>query len=462
MPVEILDDGRKRIRAPLSDDDVQQLEAGDVVLVSGVIYAARDAAHKLARLDTNFSPWDPRGISRMKGSKPTRAACVALIAAVALGTQIGCSSMKSAAKTAVGGAEGADPATTVYQLPNGMRVLMREDHFAPVAALQVWVGAGGADENEIEAGVAHVHEHMLFKGTSNRGVGEIAAEIESSGGRINAWTSWNETVYHIVVASRYADTGLEVLADAVRNSSFDPKELDKELGVVLEEWKRGEDSPSRRVFESLFDTAFTVHPYRRPVIGTKESIEGLTRERVLSFFGRFYAPNNMTLVIVGDIDTEHMKAVVDKAFGDFAAHEIPRPARPAEPQQTALRFQTDRMDVRESQLALGFHVPGATHPDAPLLDMLSFVMGGGESSRLYKKLVAQSELATSIGAFAYTPPDPGLCDPAARRTHRSDGGVTVAQRVAKRTGQRRQRRIDRKSSWHLPPIGQQLGAGADR
>src|SRR5512139_3422285 len=101
-----------------------------------------------------------------------RAACVALLAAVALGAQIGCSSMKSAAETAL---TSADPATTLYQLPNGMRVLIREDRFAPVAALQVWVGAGGADEHDVEAGVAHVHEHMLFKGTSNRGVGEIAA-----------------------------------------------------------------------------------------------------------------------------------------------------------------------------------------------------------------------------------------------------------------------------------------------
>jgi zinc protease len=362
----------------------------------------------IPRLDTYFAPWNPAYFPSVRISKPAHLGAVALLAAVALATQIGCSTMKSAAKSAVGMFKSSDPATTVYELPNGMRVLIREDHFAPVAALQVWVGAGAADEDDIEAGVAHVHEHMLFKGTSNRGVGEIAAEIESSGGRINAWTSWNETVYHIVVASRYADTGIEVLADAVRNSSFDPTELDKELGVVLEEWKRGEDSPSRRVFDALFQTAFTTHPYRRPVIGTKESIEGLTRERILSFFGRYYAPNNMTLVVVGNVDTAHMKAVIARAFGDFEKREIPRPVRPAEPPQTALRFRSERMDVRESQLAFGFHVPGATHRDAPLLDMLAFVLGGGESSRLYRRLVATSELATSVGAFAYTPPDPGL------------------------------------------------------
>jgi zinc protease len=316
--------------------------------------------------------------------------------------------MNSVTDPASRAAASTDAATTLYKLPNGMTVLIREDHFAPVAALQVWVGAGGADERPIEAGVAHVHEHMLFKGTERRGVGEIAAEIESSGGRINAWTSWNETVYHIVVASRFADTGLGVLADAVRNSSFDPKELDKELGVVLEEWKRGEDSPGRRVFESLFEAAYTQHPYRRPVIGTKESIEGLTRDKILDFFGRFYAPNNMTVVIVGDVDTAHMRKVIDDAFGDFSARTITRPERPAEPPQTELRMRTERMDVRESHVALGFHVPGAAHADAPLLDVLAFVLGGGESSRIYKRLIAQTELATSAGAFAYTPPDPGL------------------------------------------------------
>jgi len=304
--------------------------------------------------------------------------------------------------------ETAEGGTTVYKLDNGMTVVIREDHFAPVVALQVWVKAGGADENDIEAGVAHVHEHMLFKGTKKRGVGEIAAEVESSGGRINAWTSWNETVYHIVVASRYADTGLDVLADAVRNSSFDPTELDKELAVVMEEWKRGEDSPSRKVFNGLFGSAYQVHPYKRPVIGTKESIEGLTRERVLDFFGRYYAPNNMTLIVVGDVDTKHMEKVVAKAFAGFDAREIPRPERQPEPPQREVRFDTITMRVQEAQMALGFHIPGADDPDAPILDLLSFVLGGGESSRLYRRLVAESQLATAAGAFAYTPPDPGL------------------------------------------------------
>ncbi len=331
-------------------------------------------------------------------------AVVAAALTVTLTNTSGCSPMKAR----LGKPEAAPAATTVYRLDNGLTVVLREDHFAPVSALQIWVKAGAADERDPEAGVAHVHEHMLFKGTERRAVGEIASEIESAGGRINAWTSWDQTVYHIVVASRHTDTALDVLADAVRHSSFDPVELDRELGVVLEEWKRGQDSPGQRIFKAMFDAAYTVHPYRRPVIGTEESISGLTREKVLSFFKRFYAPNNMVLIAVGDFDSDHLKKQIDALLGDFEPHPIERPERPVEPSQNELRLRTERMQVREAHLSLGFHIPSAHHEDAPVLDMLAFVLGEGESSRLYRRLVIDSQLATSASAYAYTPPDPGM------------------------------------------------------
>ncbi|MFQ5352598.1 MAG: insulinase family protein, partial [Candidatus Binatia bacterium] len=299
-------------------------------------------------------------------------------------------------------------ATTVFSTDNGMEVLIREDHFAPVVAMQVWVKAGSTDESDAEAGVAHVHEHMLFKGTARRGVGEIAGEVESAGGRINAWTSWDQTVYHIVLASRYAEQGLDILADAVQHSSFDPNELNKELGVVMEEYKRGQDMPGTRLFHTLFATAFEKHPYRRPVIGTEQSITHLTREKVLDFFSRFYAPNNMALIIVGDVDTERVKAQIHEEFDGFESRKIEKPVRPSEDPQDELRYESLRMDVKESHLAVAFHIPDANHDDAPLLDMVSFVLGGGEGSRLYRRLVAEAELANSVSAFAYTPVDPGL------------------------------------------------------
>ncbi len=326
--------------------------------------------------------------------------CVAgLLAVLAACLPGGCSLMKL---------DTASEDTTIYSLDNGLTVVIREDHFAPVVAEQIWVRAGAADEADIEAGVAHVHEHMLFKGTERRGVGEIAAEIESSGGRINAWTSWDSTVYHIVVASRHAGEGLDILADAVRHSSFDAGELDKELGVVMEEWKRSQDSPGGRLFKGLFAAAFDEHTYRRPVIGTEESITGLTREMILDFYGRYYRPGNMTVVIVGDVDAAEVKKDVERLFGDFAARPAERPARAIESPQEGLRRATESMEIKEAHIALGFHIPDANHPDAVVLDVLAHVLGSGESSRLYRRLIAESQIATSSSAFAYTPPDPGL------------------------------------------------------
>ena len=301
-----------------------------------------------------------------------------------------------------------DKDTQIYTLANGMKVVIREDHFAPVVAQQVWVQAGGADETAIEAGIAHVHEHMLFKGTARRGVGEIASAVESSGGSINAWTSWDQTVYHVVLASRFAAEGIDILADAMQHSSFDPGELDKELGVVLEEWKRSQDSPSSRVYDLMFATAYSAHPYSRPVIGTQKSIKGLNRELITSFYKRYYSPSNMTLIVVGDVNTEAMKREIEKKFGPFANHTVSRPKRSVEPAQNATRFASATMDVQEAQIAIGFHIPDANHKDTPALDMLAHILGGGESSRVYRKLVAEKPLATSAGAFAYTPPDPGL------------------------------------------------------
>ncbi len=327
-------------------------------------------------------------------------AAVAL-AACALPLLAGCSLMRSAPS-------GGPEATTIYSLDNGMRVVIREDHFSPVVAQQIWVQAGGADEADIEAGVAHVHEHMLFKGTTSRGVGEIAAQVESSGGRINAWTSWDQTVYHVVLASQFWAEGLDVLADSVRNSTFDPAELTKELGVVMEEYKRSKDSPGSRVFEALFAEAYRAHPYGRPVIGTEESITGLTRERILDFYRRFYTPENMTVVIVGDVDTAAVRGEIDKLFGDFDSHGVERNPRPVEPAQNGVRVANLTMDVQEAQMALGMHIPGATDPDAVALDVLAHILDGGESTRLYQNLVAERQLATSVSAYAYTPPDPGM------------------------------------------------------
>lgn len=300
------------------------------------------------------------------------------------------------------------PDRLLFTLDNGLRVAIQEDHFAPVVAIQMWVKAGSADETPDVAGAAHVHEHMIFKGTARRPVGAIAAEVESSGGNINAFTTADHTVYHLVLASRHFSTGLDIIADALQNTTFDPNELAKELQVVMEEWKRGEDSPTSRAATELFRLAYTVHPYGRPVIGFRDTIEALNRERVVNFYQRWYQPNNMTLVIVGDVDREQTRQEVLRLFSGHQRRPLPPRPRVTEPPQQELRFSVLDMKVEEFYLYLGFPIPPAAHEDVYALDLLSYILGGGDSSRLVQSLQADKEIVNWISAHAYTPQDAGL------------------------------------------------------
>lgn len=298
-----------------------------------------------------------------------------------------------------------------YQLPNGLTVVLQENHAARVVAFQAWVAVGSADEPPELAGIAHVFEHMLFKGTARRGVGQIAHEVEAAGGEINAWTSFDQTVYHLVLASRFFDTGLDILADALQNSSFDPAELERELKVVLEEVKQGEDNPSRVATQALFGAAYVRHPYRRPVIGYTKTVKSFTRERLLDFFHRWYVANNVTLVVVGDFDTKRAQAAIAQAFGGMAARPLAR-ARDAagrrEPQQKAPRARVVSQDVRETQLSVAFHIPGIHDDETATLDLLAIILGQGDSSRLVRTVKRQQQLVSDAYAYSYTPRDPGL------------------------------------------------------
>ena len=297
---------------------------------------------------------------------------------------------------------------TRYQLDNGLTVILQSQHTAPVVACNVWVGVGSADEEPHEAGLAHVHEHMLFKGTERRGVGEIAREVESAGGHINAFTSFDQTCYYVVMSSRFFDTGLDILADAIRNSAFDGEELGRELEVIQEEIKRGNDDPNRVSSKMLFETAYSEHPYRLPVIGTKESVDSFTRDHVLAFFEKHYVPNNMTLVLVGDFEIESAKALVREKFGDFGTSELKKPTRTEEPAQNEPRIAIGSKEMQDTQLRLGFHIPDILHEDIPALDLLGAVMGFGEAAHLHQTIQRDRELVHSIYAGSYTPRDAGL------------------------------------------------------
>jgi zinc protease len=295
-----------------------------------------------------------------------------------------------------------------FVLDNGLTVLLQENHSAPVVALNMWVRVGSVYEQEVEAGISHVYEHMLFKGTRTRGVGEIAQEIEESGGDINAFTSFDHTVYHITLASRFLDTGLAVMADAIQYSSFDPHELRKEQEVVLEEIKRGEDIPSRKLTEALFAASYQRHPYRRPVIGSEQTVKSLTRDHILGFFHTWYVPNNMTLVATGDFDPIAVLPRIKAAFRDFQSQVLPTLQIPQEPAQRELRMVILADDIQETLLDVAYHVPGVLHKDSYAIDLLSFIIGGGESSRLYQTVKAEQELVHAIYTYPFLPKDPGL------------------------------------------------------
>jgi zinc protease len=293
-------------------------------------------------------------------------------------------------------------------LDNGLTVLLQANHSAPVVALNMWVKVGSIYERDAEAGISHVYEHMLFKGTSTRGVGEIAQEIEASGGDINAFTSFDHTVYHITLASRFLDTGLAVMADAIQHSTFDPEELRKEQEVVLEEIKRGKDIPSRKLTEALFAASYQHHPYRRAVIGNEDTVKSLTREHILSFFHTWYVPNNMTLVVTGDVDPAEVLPRIHTAFQDFPSQPLPTLQIPQEPVQHELRTVILADDIQETLLDVAYHVPSVLHKDSYAIDLLAFIIGGGESSRLYQTVKAEQELVHSIYTYPFLPKDPGL------------------------------------------------------
>jgi zinc protease len=225
-----------------------------------------------------------------------------------------------------------DPATVVrHTLPNGLRVLVRRDASAPVVAVNTYVNAGYFDEPDPVAGVAHVLEHMFFKGTPRRGVGEIAKQTKARGGYLNAHTIYDHTSYYAVLpASGFAD-GLDIQADAYAESLVDAAELAKELEVIIQEAKRKLDNPSAVTVETLYALLHDEHRIRRWRIGTEEGLRALTRDDVAGFYRTFYRPSNTVLAVVGDVDPDRALAEVERRYAGLPNGTAPRDRGPAEP-----------------------------------------------------------------------------------------------------------------------------------
>jgi len=300
------------------------------------------------------------------------------------------------------------PATLTCRLDNGMTVILRECHGAQVVAAQVWVGVGSSDEGDGEAGIAHVLEHMIFKGTARRGVGDITRDVERAGGGINAWTSLDETVFHVTLAAASADVGLDVLSDALLHPTLDGGELARELPVIAEEIRMGDDSPERVVSAGLFARMFADSPYGRPVTGSEQTIGRLKEEDVRAFHARWYTPANMVFIAVGDFSIDPFLERVKHWFGGVPGAPAPiRRGFPDQPAQRAMRVVTRAMPVAECSVAMGVKVPGFRHPDVPALDVLAALLGQGTSSRLETLVCRKLSFATEVNVVSYTPRDEG-------------------------------------------------------
>lgn len=296
-----------------------------------------------------------------------------------------------------------------FTLSNGLEVYVKEDHARKVAAIQLWVMVGSADEEPSERGLSHLLEHMAFKGTERRDVGKIAAEVEALGGEINAYTSWDETVYYITAPSTEVNQALDILTDAVLKPKIDPTELAKEKQVVLEEILESEERPERKASKLLMKTVFTKSPYQYPIIGFKDTVEKISREDIVSFRKKWYVPENMFFLIVGDVDTNKLLPELEKLTEWLKPTGFFRPPRAVEPPQKEIRTVSLRdNNSRETRLHMAFHIPAIKANDVNALDLVGDILGARDSSRLVKTLKKDKALVNSISAYALTPKDPGI------------------------------------------------------
>jgi zinc protease len=282
-------------------------------------------------------------------------------------------------------------------LPNGVRVVVQEHRASDVTALQLWVRAGGRDETAHELGLAHYLEHMLFKGTTSRPTGFIDRDVEGVGGRMNAGTSLDYTYYHIVLPAARTGAAVDLLADISVNASLDTAVLDAEKRVVLEEMRLAEDSPRRHLARRLYQAIFEGHPYGRPVIGTPDLVRGLTRETLLAFYRRLYAPEAFTLVVVGPVTPAEVVERARRTFGRLPrSGTVPLPA-PVPPALRPHRLELARPGT-SAYLGLGWHAPRIDHADLAAVDLLITILGQTRTSRLTRTLRDELGLVSSVGS----------------------------------------------------------------
>jgi zinc protease len=295
-----------------------------------------------------------------------------------------------------------------FQLKNGLKVLLLESHKSPVISVQMWVKTGSADEKKGEEGISHFIEHLVFKGTRKYKVGEIASTVEASGGELNAYTSFDQTVFYVTISKQFGDVGLDVISEMMGFPTFDAQEIDNEREVVIEEIKRGQDSLSRAGSQLMFSTVFKGHPYAIPVIGYESNIRKFSPKKIADFFHSRYVPRNMFLIVSGDFESAEMKAKVEKYFGGFKDYKVRKSVRPKVKAIKKNQVKAQKSTFEQTVAYLAWPAPNVKHKDVAALEVLSLILGQGDSSRLMNVLRLEKPLTNSIGSYSFTPQDGGV------------------------------------------------------
>ena len=294
-------------------------------------------------------------------------------------------------------------------LPNGLTIILLEDKSAPVVSVQAWCEAGSIHEDKwLGAGLSHVLEHMLFKGTTTRGKGRIDQEVQEAGGYMNAYTSFDRTVYYINTPSSGTHVAVDILCDIMQNASLPEDELISELDVIRREMDMNHDDPARRSGRGLFETAYLHSPYRYTVIGYPDVFNRISRGDVFDYYRKMYTPSNQFFIVVGDIDIKKIADQISAAYKGSPFSPLPPAFIPPEPPQLAPRQRVEESSIELGHTHLSWHIPDIRHEDLPALETLSIILGGGRSSRLYRSLREEQGIVHAIDAWTYNPGNPGL------------------------------------------------------
>ncbi len=297
-----------------------------------------------------------------------------------------------------GGAYGQSLNVTEKVLPNGLKVLLKEEHKAPVVTFQIWYKVGSRNEKLGTTGMSHLLEHMMFKGTKKYGPKTFSQTVQRNGGNDNAFTGKDYTAYFETFAADRAELSLDLESDRMQNLLLDPREFTSEREVVKEERRmRTDDDPTSTMVEEMTAEAFIAHPYEWPVIGWMADISSITRDDLVNHYHTYYAPNNATIVVVGDFDTKTLFPKIEKYFG-----RIPRgPAVPGvgavEPPQTGERRVVVKREAELPAVFAGYHTPTIKDPDTYALEVLQGILSSGKSSRLFRTLVYDKQIALYAG-----------------------------------------------------------------